>query len=411
MNNASIVSIGNELLSGAVDTNTAYLCERLLSLGIPVVGCYTAGDEINSIVRVVELASSEADLVITTGGLGPTDDDVTREALAKLLEVELVRDDGILKRIEDFFAGRQVSMPQRNRVQALIPAGTRAVANDIGTADGIEAKIGKKLLFSLPGVPVEMKRMFEKHIAGRLRRLHPRRVLVSKKIKCFGAGESEVAELLGDMMQRGRNPLVNCTVDCGLITLSIAAAGSERRTAKKMAEETERLIRKRLGRLVFGSADQTLGEVVGAELLGRKKKIAVAESCTGGLLSKLITDIPGASKYFAEGWVTYSNDAKRTELNVASETIEKYGAVSAEVAVEMAENARIKAKADLAVAITGIAGPGGATEQKPVGLVYISICSDAKVTTRRFLFSRGRDSIRQRSALTALNLVRQELED
>lgn len=410
MNNAAIVSIGNELLSGLVDTNAAYLCEELLSLGIPVVSCYTAGDEIKSIVRVIKLAKNDAELVITTGGLGPTDDDITRTALANLLDVELVPDAGVLRKIEDFFAARHAPMPQRNRVQALIPAGARPIANEFGTAPGIEARIGKKLLFALPGVPVEMKMMFEKLIAPQLRQLHPQRVLVVKKIKCFGAGESEVAELLGELMQRGRNPLVNCTVDCGLITLSIAAA-AERMTAEKMAEETEHLIRKKLGRLVFGSEEETLAEVVGGQLLRRKKTLAVAESCTGGLLSKLITDAPGASKYFTHGWVTYSNGAKRGELQVASETIENYGAVSAEVAAEMAENARTKAKTDFAVAITGIAGPGGATEQKDVGLVYISICSDDEVRTKRFVFSHDRQSIRLRSALTALNLVRLELGD
>ena len=255
MRKAGIVSIGNELLSGLLDTNAAYLCEKLLSLGIPVVGCYTVGDEIKSIVRVLELAKSDAELVITTGGLGPTDDDLTRTAFAKLLDVELRPDESILRKIEDFFDSRGLPMPQRNKVQALIPAGARPVANELGTAPGIEAKMGKKLLFALPGVPVEMKAMFEQLIAPQLRRLHVQRVIVAKKIRCFGAGESAVAELLGDMMQRGRNPLVNCTVDCGLITLSIVAAAAERRSAEEMAEETEKLLREKLGLLVFGGAD------------------------------------------------------------------------------------------------------------------------------------------------------------
>jgi len=411
MRKAGIVSIGNELLSGLLDTNAAYLCEKLLSLGIPVVGCYTVGDEIKSIVRVLELAKSDAELVITTGGLGPTDDDLTRTAFAKLLDVELRPDESILRKIEDFFDSRGLPMPQRNKVQALIPAGARPVANELGTAPGIEAKMGKKLLFALPGVPVEMKAMFEQLIAPQLRRLHVQRVIVAKKIRCFGAGESAVAELLGDMMQRGRNPLVNCTVDCGLITLSVVAAASERRAAEEMAEETEKLLREKLGRLVFGTAGQTLAEVVGGQLLRRKKKIAVAESCTGGLLCKLITDIPGASAWFTHGWVTYSNTAKTRELGVSGELIDKYGAVSTEVAAAMAQAARHKAKTDFAVAITGIAGPGGATEQKPVGLVYIAVCSDDKSLTRGFDFSHDRRSIRLKSALTALNLLRLELDD
>ncbi len=411
MRKAGIVSIGNELLSGQVDTNAAYLCEKLLSLGIPVVSCYTVGDETEAIVRVLELAKSDADLVIATGGLGPTDDDLTRTAFAKLLNVELRLDENILKKAEDFFAGRDLPTPERNKVQALIPAGTRPVANDLGTAPGIEAKIGKKLLFALPGVPAEMKEMFEKLIAPQLRQLHAQQVIVTRKIKCFGAGESAVAELLGDMMQRGRNPLVNCTVDCGLITLSVVAAAAERRSAEEMAEEAEKLLREKLGRLVFGTAGETLAEVVGGQLLRRKKKIAVAESCTGGLLCKLITDIPGASTYFTHGWVTYSNTAKTRELGVSGELIDKYGAVSAEVAAAMAQAARHKAKTDFAVAITGIAGPGGATEQKPVGLVYITVCSDDKFLTKGFDFSHDRRSIRLKSALTALNLLRLELED
>jgi nicotinamide-nucleotide amidase len=409
MKRASIVSIGNELLSGeTVNSNAAHLGAELLTIGIPVISTYAVGDEIDSIVRALNRACTDADVVVVTGGLGPTDDDLTRQAMANFLGVELQLHDDLLEKIQRFFAGRDVPMPERNKIQAYIPAGAEALPN-IGTAPGIRAESKGKLLFALPGVPMEMERMFAESVLPELRALAGGQAVAVRKLKCFGAGESAIADLLGDMMQRGRNPLVNCTVSSGVVTLYIVASAQNTQKAEQMAATDERTLRSVLGELVYGTADQTLAEVVGEELARQGKTVAVAESCTGGLVAKLLTDVPGASRYFTHGWITYSNEAKIGELGVPAELIERYGAVSEQVAQRMAQGARRKAGTDFAIGITGIAGPTGGTEQKPVGLVYISIDSGTGCQTKRCLFSHDRRSMRLRAAQTALNMLRLRL--
>jgi nicotinamide-nucleotide amidase len=406
---ASIVSIGNELLSGeTVNTNAAHLSAELLTIGIPVVTSYAVGDEIADIVLAFERACTDADIVLVTGGLGPTDDDLTRQAMAKFLGVELQLHDDLLEKIERFFAGRALPMPERNKIQAHIPAGAGALPN-IGTAPGIRAETRGKLLFALPGVPMEMERMFAESVAPELKRRAGGQAVIVRKLQCFGAGESAIAELLGDRMQRGRNPLINCTVNSGVITLYIVASARNEQEAERMAREDEESLRNVLGELVFGTEDQTLAQVVGEELARRGKTLALAESCTGGLLAKLVTDIPGASHYFNHGWITYSDDAKTGELGVPAKLIEQYGAVSEQVAEAMARGARRKAGTDFAIGITGIAGPTGGTEQKPVGLVYISVDSGTGCETRRFVFTHDRRFTRLRAAQTALNMLRLKL--
>ena len=409
MKRASIVSVGNEILSGqTVDTNAAHLSARLLSIGVPVVSSYAVRDEIDAIVRGLDLASADADLIITTGGLGPTDDDLTRQALAKFLGVELELQDDLLEIIEKFFAGRDRPMPERNKIQAYIPAGAKALAN-IGTAAGIMAESEGKLFFALPGVPMEMRRMFEESVLPELEQFAGGQALVVKKLKCFGAGESTIAELLGTMMQRGRNPLINCTASSGIITLHIIASSQDKEKAEQMAEKDEKLLQSTLGELIYGVGEKSLAQVVGEKLAQQGKTIAVAESCTGGLLAKLLTDIPGSSKYLTYGWITYSNEAKISELDVPAELIQEYGAVSEQVARAMAIGARKKAGTDYAISITGIAGPAGGTEQKPVGLVYIGVDSENGCDTKRCFFYHDRQFIRLRAAQTVLNILRLKL--
>ena len=410
MRKASIVSIGNEILNGqTVDTNAAYLSRELFSIGIPVINSHTVGDDVDSIVGVLKLASSDADIVLVTGGLGPTDDDLTRQAFGKLVGTELQLQNELLERIRSFFADRNLQMSAKNRIQAYIPAGTKALANNLGTASGIMAEVEDKLLIAMPGVPSEMKRMFEESVLPEMKRVAGGQAVVIRKLKCFGAGESTISELLGGLCQRGRNPLINCTVGQGVITLAIVATAKDKNTAQRMAEKDEKLLRNALGKMVYGTGEQSLAEVVGRKLAKHKKTIAVAESCTGGTLAKLLTDVPGASRYFTHGWVTYSNEAKIGELGVPAELIEKYGAVSEQIAESIARCARKKAGTSFAIGITGIAGPTGASGQKPVGLVYISIDSDAGLETGRFIFPGDRESIRLRAAQTALNMLRLKL--
>jgi nicotinamide-nucleotide amidase len=407
---ASIVSIGNEILTGqTVDTNAAHLSSELLSIGVPVVSSYAVGDEIERIVRGLELASSDADVVLVTGGLGPTDDDLTRQALAKFLGVELELQDKLLEKMREYFARRNLQMAAKNEIQAFLPAGTKGLANNRGTAPGIAAASQGKLFFAMPGVPSEMKQMFVESVLPELRQFADGQAVVVKKLRCYGAGESTIAQRLGTIMQRGRNPLINCTVEFGVIVLHVVATAEDAETAERIALKDEQSLRNLLGDLVYGSGEQTLEQVVGQELVRQGKTVAIAESCTGGLLAKLITDIPGASEYFTHGWVTYSNQAKSSELGVSAELIAEHGAVSEQVGEAMARGARRRAGTDFAIGITGIAGPGGGTEQKPAGLVYVSVDSDRGCETKRCLFTHSRRFVRLRSAQTALNMLRLKL--
>jgi len=410
MSSASIVSIGNELLSGhTTDTNTAYICQQLLSIGIPVVGVHTVGDDINQIVRALKRAADDADIVIATGGLGPTDDDLTRQAVSEFSGRALKLDEGLLADIERFFASRDKQMPPRNTIQAHIPAGAQALRNELGTAPGITLVDGHKMLFALPGVPAEMKRMFEQSVLPRLEQLEGRACVAVCVLKCFGMGESDIAQSLGERMQRGRNPLVNTTVHDGVITLHILAEADNQEQAEAIARNEQQNIAQILGEVVFAWEDIDLAQVVGRKLTSAGKTVAVAESCTGGLVGKLLTDVPGSSKYFLCGWVAYSNEAKIRELGIAARIITEKGSVSEEAAAALAQAARRKAGADYGIGITGIAGPGGSTADKSVGLVYISVASSRQTCTRSFLFGGDRDSIRKRAANTALDLLRRNM--
>jgi nicotinamide-nucleotide amidase len=410
MGRAFLLSIGNELLSGlTVDTNAAWISGQLAELGIPTVGILAVPDEIADTVESLRLAVSKADIVIITGGLGPTDDDLTRQSLAEFLGVELQFHPELFESIAAFFRRRNFAMVEKNRIQAYLPAGTEAIPNPTGTAPGMVACKDKLRIFCLPGVPSEMKVMFIEFLIPRLAEFTDRQVVVSRRLKCFGTGESMIAEKLGNLMQRGRNPLINCTVSDAVITLHVVATASDRPSAEAMIQKDQTALCEILGDWVYGRDDQTLAEVVGARLTQANKTIAVAESCTGGLITKMLTDVPGSSGYFAYGWVTYGNQAKQSELGVDPGLLAQYGAVSEPVVRAMAEGARRKAGADVAVAVTGIAGPEGGTELKPVGLVYVGVATPEQTMAQKCQFPQSRAMIRNRTALTALNLVRLQM--
>jgi nicotinamide-nucleotide amidase len=407
MKKAGIISIGNEIITGhIVDTNAAYLSSSLINIGIPTVGVHQIGDDIETIVNAMRDADKTADIILITGGLGPTDDDVTREAVAKYLGTQLELRQDLLANLAMFFQKRGIQMAEMNRRQAYVPAGAEPLLNSMGTAPGIIVRRDGKIIAVMPGVPSEMKKMFEELVLPELQVFGQGQVVLIRKLKCFGIGESQLAQMLGNIMERGRNPQINCTVSFGVITLHIVASAADRAHAQQMVDRDESHLRSILGELVYGVDEQTLAQVVGEKLAGQKKTLALAESCTGGLLAKLITDVPGSSRYFTFGWVTYSNDAKTSELGVPVEMIRDYGAVSEQVAAAMAQGAKRKARADYAISITGIAGPEGGTEQKPVGLVYIAVASAQDCSVNRFVFWHDREFVRLRSALTALNLLR-----
>ncbi|HPC93477.1 MAG TPA: competence/damage-inducible protein A [Sedimentisphaerales bacterium] len=407
---ASVISIGNEVLSGhTVDTNAAHIERQLRMIGVPTVSSHTVVDLQPAIVRALKLAAEEADIVIATGGLGPTDDDLTREGFAEFLGVELELREDLLVRISEMFRRRGVPMVRKNANQARLPKGADVVPNEWGTAPGIVAEKEGKVFFALPGVPREMERMLAAWVLPRLRAWASSQAVAVRRLRCFGAGESAIAEMIGEAMRRDRNPLVNCTAHSGVITLEIVATADTVAEAERLAEREEVALREVLGPLVYGTGEETLAEVVGRQLKCLGKTLALAESCTGGLLAKLITDVPGASRYFTRGWVTYSNDAKTDELGVPQELIEKHGAVSGQVAEAMARGARARAGADYAIGITGIAGPDGGTEQKPVGLVFISVDCEGQVQTRRYVFPWERGYVRLHAAQTALDILRRGL--
>ncbi len=410
---ACIISIGNELLSGqTVDTNTAWLSGQLLARGMAVAGSWTVPDEQLRIVAAIRQASQEGELILITGGLGPTDDDLTRQAVADYLGMALEFHPELLVQISDFFETRGKKMAPNNRSQACIPAGSTVLDNPLGTAPGFWACKDTISLAVMPGVPAEMKRMFIDQVVPRIECSAEGPVVVSGKLRCFGAGESDIAQKLGALMARRRNPLINCTCGSGEIVLHIVAMAAGRKTAQAMIETDKVVLRECLGNWVYGEDDQTLAAVVGELLRARRETIALAESCTGGLLSQMLTEIPGASDYMRAGWITYSNEVKISQLDIPEKLIVDFGAVSEPVARMMAQQAAQKCAADVAVAITGIAGPGGGTAPKPVGLVYIAVVIDGDCEVKECRFPpMNRHWVRLRSALTALNLVRLRLSD
>jgi nicotinamide-nucleotide amidase len=415
---AIVVSIGDELVLGqTVDTNSSWLSRELASVGIAVAQHITVPDDLAAIQAAISNSAMRCGIVLVNGGLGPTKDDLTREALAHALNVPLDLNANCLRTLEEFFSQRGREMPQSNRVQAMIPRGARVLENTAGTAPGIDADFTADpshpcRIFAMPGVPDEMKIMFRKSVLPNL--LHSgaeaAAIILSRTLHTFGVGESTIGERLGDLMDRRRNPSVGTTVSSGVVSVRINARFSDREGALTELQQTDRQCRDVLGDLIYGSDDQTLPSVV-ADLLtaGKVRIVATAESCTGGLLSKMLTDIPGSSRYFQRGWITYSNQAKTELLDVSPQLLAQDGAVSESVVRAMAQSARQKSGADFALAISGIAGPDGGTPAKPVGSVCIALAHAQAALARTFNFPGDRETIRDRSAKMALTLLRFQL--
>jgi nicotinamide-nucleotide amidase len=409
MERAWIIAVGTELMLGqTVDTNTAWLAERLAGLGVRAVRHLTVPDELAPLADVLRKAAAAADLVVLTGGLGPTEDDLTRFALARALDVELKTDAESLEQIRAFFARRGREMPEHNVIQAQIPEGGQAIRNAWGTAPGIRVAINGTPCYALPGVPHEMQAMFERHVRPVVQEAARGRVLRTRRLHCTGVSESQVGEALAPLMRRGRNPDVGTTAEIGVITVRINALADSPETADQRLDSAEQQVRERLGDSVFGRDDQTLASVVLERLIDRKATLSTAESCTGGMIGTLLTDVPGSSRAYLGGAVSYSNDLKQSLLGVPKEMLAREGAVSEAVARTMAEGARGRFKSDYALSVTGIAGPGGGSPAKPVGLVHVGLAGPEgpAVRTCRFGSDAPRQAIRMRAARAALNLLR-----
>jgi len=408
---AIILAIGDELVLGqTIDSNSAWLSAQLAALGCEPLAHVTVGDDQAAIERALRDAIRRCDCVLISGGLGPTADDLTRQALAAVLDRPLQSNSAWLEELSNFFQKRGRPMPESNKIQAMIPTGARMIRNTAGTATGIDAvhRSAERScrIFAMPGVPKEMKLMFQLEVAPNIAAIGEARFIRSRTLHTFGLGESAVAQKLGNLMDRTRNPSVGTTVSSGIVSLRINARANDPAQADRQLQQTAEQCRAALGELIIGQEDQTLASVVG-ELLARSRlSVTTAESCTGGLLAKMITDVSGSSRYFQRGWVVYSNHAKMQLLGVGEEIIERHGAVSEPVVTAMAVGALQRAQASFALSISGIAGPEGGTEQKPVGMVCIGLADSGGVTARTFHFPGDREMIRDRSAKMALALLR-----
>lgn len=400
-----LVSTGTELLLGQiVNTNAVFLANRLNEIGFDVLYQTTVGDNRSRMAAVFETALARADIVITSGGLGPTQGDITKEVSANLLNIPLIMHQPSLKRIADFFKRRQIPMAENNQRQALVPEGAIIVDNERGTAPGIIIESKEKTVIHLPGPPTELEYMFMKSIKPYLQqRFGQQGIIVSKVLRAYGLGESSLEEAIKDYILSQSNPTIALLVRSGEVIVRLTAKAPTAEAATLLIATLENNIRNRIGDYIFGINDDTLEEVVGKLLTEKQLSVALAESCTGGLVTSLLTDVAGSSAYLKGSIVCYSNEVKMKAIGVDQATLEKYGAVSEETALQMAVGARKIFHTAIAVGITGIAGPGGATDTKPVGLVFIAVDGPLGTKCYEYHFIGQRKEIKHSTALAALN--------
>jgi nicotinamide-nucleotide amidase len=409
---AAIISQGDEIVLGqTLDTNSRWLSERLMEAGVLPVEHVSLPDDRDAIASTLRRLGARVDVIVCSGGLGPTADDLTRFALLDVIGGEMIEDAASLEAIRAFFTSKGRAMNELNRVQAMRPSGAEMIANSHGTAPGLWARMESGCeVFCAPGPPRELIPMYETYVRPRLR---PGRTVATRSLHTIGLGESEIAARLtaaGDMMARTRNPSVGTTASLSIVSVRMRYEGESAGAVALDADEA--VVRRLLGSSVFASGDQTLAGSCLARLRERKRTLSVAESCTGGVLGGLITDEAGSSDVFVGGWLTYSNEAKRRDLGVPAALFSEVGradapgAVSAEVAAAMAEGARWVSGSSCALSITGIAGPGGAVAGKPVGTVFVGLAEEGRATeVRRFAMNGDRGAVREWSARAALAML------
>jgi nicotinamide-nucleotide amidase len=417
--NVELINTGSELMLGRVlNTHQQWLCRRLADLGYVVTRQVAVADTGHDIEVAAREALARADLVITTGGLGPTSDDITRDLIAQLLGRKLQEDPTIVRHIEQFFGSRKRVMPASTRVQAMVPEGATVLANPNGTAPGLAMEVkpnafraeGKTTwLIMLPGPPRELRPMFNDTVVPLLHRVLPLEgEYVCRTLRTIGIGESQVADKIGgplrDALSHGLD--LGYCAHVGAVDVRLAAHGPQ---AAQLVREAEAVVREQLGPSIFAVDDETLDAVIVRLLTERKQTLALAESCTGGAIAHRLTNVPGASAVLLAGLVTYSNDAKQKFLGVRAETLAAHGAVSKAVAREMAEGARRQTGADFALSVTGIAGPGGGSDDKPVGTVFVGLASALATLTLRQFNPVDRETFKQVTANQALEVLRRKI--
>jgi nicotinamide-nucleotide amidase len=405
---AELISIGTELLLGEItDTNAQYISARLPALGIDLYFVSQVGDNFERLSEVIGRAWQRSDLVITTGGLGPTEDDLTREAIASVVGEEMTVDPELESNLREFFARRGVAMPERNLKQATVVASGRAIPNPRGTAPGWWVEKEGRVIAAMPGPPSEMQRMWEKEVAPELERRHRGAVLITRTLKTAGLGEGHIDEMISPFL-KSKNPTIGVYAKQDGVHLRIGAKATTMEDALRLIEPVEADLRRVLGEVVWGVDDETLASVVGSMLRQQGLTIATMESCTGGLLADTITDVPGSSDYFRGGVVSYATEAKKA-WGVDATIIDEFGVISSECAIAMARAARGKLDADVGIGITGVAGPDP-QESKPPGTVHIGLdVEGVGPQTVGYQFAQGREAVKRRAVTTALAMLRRAL--
>ncbi len=406
---AEIITVGTEILLGdIVNTNSQYLAKELAIYGIEVYYQNTVGDNETRLIKAFEESLKRSDIVITTGGLGPTNDDITKEVACKYFNQELKLHEPSLNKIKNYFKKLNIELSENNKKQAYFPDEAIILENNNGTAPGAILTKDNKTIIILPGPPREMKAMFEESVKLYLQKLTDS-VLVSKTLRTFGIGESLLEEKVIDIINAQSNPTIAPYAKESEAILRITAKAKNEKEANDLINPVIDEIKNRVGKFIYGEGNTSLEEEVAKIVVDKNMTIAVAESCTGGLVSSSLINYPGISSVFMEGCVTYSNEAKISRLGVKKETLDKYGAVSKETAKEMAEGIAKNFNTNIGLSTTGIAGPQGGTDEKPVGLVYIGIYINGKTTVKKFVFSGDRQSIRVKATKTILNELRLKL--
>jgi nicotinamide-nucleotide amidase len=414
MPNSKIISIGDEILIGQiVNSNAAFISEKLYSIGLPVRQIISIGDTEDDLINELYDSVNNYEVTIITGGLGPTHDDITKPVLTKYFNDELILNENVLENVKNIFQSRGFTMPGVNVEQAMIPKSCNIIWNPNGTAPGMSFEKEGRFIISLPGVPFEMKEMMNNSVIPMLHEKFKNQinyVLKSKTFLTFGLGETFLSEMIGDEKEiTGENNKMAYLPSAVGVRLRVDVKADNEDDATVKLQEIEGRLRSKVGDYIFGINEDKLEKIVGELLIKQSLTIAFAESCTGGMLSGKITDIPGSSVYFKGGIVCYSNESKISLLAVKDSTINNNGAVSKETAIELAENVRIKMNSDIGISITGIAGPAGGSDEKPVGMVWIGYSDGKETFTKKYLFGENRERTRLRSATAALDIVRRKL--
>ncbi len=408
--NAEIIAVGTEILLGQiVNTNAKYISEKLADAGVNVYFETVVGDNPERLKTSLELAFSRVDTVILTGGLGPTQDDLTKETVAAYFNKKLIRDEYSMSKIETRMQRLGAVMTENNRKQADMPEGCIILENMNGTAPGCIIEENGKTAIMLPGPPTEMMAMFDDSVMPYLMK-RTGAVIKSLSLRIFGKGESLVETEVRDLME-GKNPTVAPYAKEGEVELRITARANSEEEAEKLIEPVKQELVKRLGDVIYGYDGDSLETVAVKKLIKQKKTVSTAESCTGGMVASAITSVSGSSDIFGYGFVTYANEAKQGLVGVNPETLEQYGAVSAQTAMEMAKGAREKAGSDIGVSTTGIAGPGGGSKEKPVGLVYIAISTKDKTEYKKLSLTGNRERIRRLTVKNVMNMIIKSIDE